>query len=131
VSVRIEEAAKAGGCGLLMVELDRKPGDETPRVTIRNIRPFEGMTMATRLRLDVMLDDPAGAAALARALEGLRGGRGELHLFARLPDGGTAHLLAGRDYMFDAEMVQRIEKLPGVASARLAPIEGPRLALVG
>jgi len=33
--------------------------------------------------------------------------------------------------MFDAEMVQRIEKLPGVASARLAPIEGPRLALVG
>lgn len=131
VSVRIEEAAKAGGCGLLMVELDRKPGDETPRVTIRNIRPFEGMTMATRLRLDVTLDDPVGAAALAGALEGLRGGRGELHLFASLPDGSAAHLVAGRDYMFDAEMVQRIEKLPGVATARLAPIEGPRLALVG
>ena len=131
VSVRIEEAAKAGGCGLLMVELDRKPGDETPRVTIRNIRPFEGMTMATRLRLDVTLDDPAGAAALAGALEGTRGGRGELHLFALLADGQSAHLIGGRDYMFDAEMVQRIEKLPGVASARLAPIEGPRLALVG
>ena len=131
VSVRIEEAAKAGGCGLLMVELDRKPGDETPRVTIRNIRPFEGMTMATRLRLDVTIDDPAGAAALAGALDGMRGGRGELHLFALLPDGGKAHLLAGRDYLFDAEMVQRIEKLPGIASARLAPIEGPRLALVG
>ncbi len=131
VSVRIEEAAKAGGCGLLSVELDRKPGDETPRVTIRNIRPFEGMTIATRLRLDVTLDDPAGATALARALEGLRGGRGELHLFANLPNGDTAHLIAGRDYLFDAEMVQRIEKLPGVAAARLAPVEGPRLALVG
>ncbi len=95
VSVRIEEAAKAGGCGLLMVELDRKPGDETPRVTIRNIRPFEGMTMATRLRLDVTLDDPAGAAALAGALDGMRGGRGELHLFARCPMAANAHLSPG------------------------------------
>lgn len=131
VSARVEETAREGGCGLLTVELDRKPGEETPRVTIRNIRPFEGMTMATRLRLDVTLDSPAGASALAAMLGEGRGGRGELHLFAALPDGGHAHLLARRDYMFDAELVSRIEKLPGVASARLGPIEGPKLALVG
>ncbi|MDB5737116.1 MAG: polymerase subunit alpha, partial [Sphingomonas bacterium] len=131
VSARIEEAAKAGGCGLLSVELDRRPGEETPRVTVRNIRPFEGMTMATRLRLDVTIDDAVGAAALAGLLGGMRGGRGELHVFCPLPDGDVAEMLCGRDFLFDAELVAGIERLPGVAKARLAPIEGPRLALVG
>jgi DNA polymerase-3 subunit alpha len=132
VSLRIEAAAKAGGCGLLSVELDRKPGEETPRVTIRNIRLFEGMTMATRLRLDVTIDDPAAAATLAAILSGARGGRGELHIFAAVPGGGEdTHLLCGRDFMFDAELVARIERLAGIRTTRLAPIEGPRLALVG
>ncbi|WP_454882726.1 DNA polymerase III subunit alpha [Sphingomonas oryzagri] len=131
VSARIEETAKAGGCGLLAVELDRRDADETPRVTIRGIRPFEGMTMATRLKLDVAIEQPAAAAALADLLASQRGGRGELHLYAALPDGRRAHLIAGRDYSFDAELVARIEKFPGVGSARLGPIEAPRLALVG
>jgi DNA polymerase-3 subunit alpha len=132
IAARIEETAKSGGCGLLSVELDRRDGDETPRVTIRNIRPFDGLSMAsTRLRLDVTLTQPEAAGALAGLLADKRGGRGELHLFAALPDGGRAHLLAARDYAFDAELVARIETLAGVAAARLGPIEAPRLALVG
>ncbi|MBA2936365.1 DNA polymerase III subunit alpha [Sphingomonas sp. CGMCC 1.13654] len=132
VSARIEETAKAGGCGLLAVELDRREGDETPRVTIRGIRPFDGMSMATtRLRLDVVVDVPEAAEALAAILSDKCGGRGELHLSAKMPDGLRAHLLAGRGYNFDAELVARIEKLPGIGSARLGPIEAPRLALVG
>ncbi len=71
-SARIEEVAKVGGCGLLSVELDRKPGEEMPRVTIRNIRPFEGMTIATRLRLDVALEDSEGVFALAALLADAR-----------------------------------------------------------
>jgi DNA polymerase-3 subunit alpha len=132
VSVKVEEAAKVGGCGLLSVELDRKPGEETPRVTIRAIRPFEGMTVATRLRLDVTLATAAGATALAAQLaEGRGSGRGELHILAALPDGGHAHLMAGRDFLLDAELVAQIEKLPGVVAVRLGPIEAPKLALVG
>ena len=114
------------------MELDRRDADETPRVTIRGIRPFDGMSMATtRLKLDVTVDAPGAADALAAILSEKRGGRGELHLFATMPDGRHAHLLAGRDYSFDAELVARIEKLPGIGSARLGPIEAPRLALVG
>jgi len=132
VSARIEETAKAGGCGLLAVELDRRDADETPRVTIRGIRPFDGLSMtATRLRLDIAIERPEAVAALAGLLADQRGGRGELHLYAALPDGRRAHLVAGRDYAFDAELVSRIEKLPGIGSARLGPIEAPRLALVG
>src|SRR5688500_11040369 len=38
----LEAAAKSGGCGLMTVELDRRPGDETPRVTIKRFQPLEG-----------------------------------------------------------------------------------------
>jgi DNA polymerase-3 subunit alpha len=131
ISADLEAAAKNGGCGLLMVELDRPSGDETPRVTVRGIRPFEGMTMAARLRLDVTIAEPAGAAALAALLAGARGGRGELRIHVALPAGGSAELLCGRDLLLDAELVARIERLPGVANARLGPIHAPRLALVG
>jgi DNA polymerase III subunit alpha len=134
IAPHIEEAAKAGGCGLLSVELDRKDGEETPRVTIRNIRSFEGMTMmTTRLKLEVVMEAPTAAAALAALLAERRGqgGRGELHIQAALPDGGHLPMLCGRDYSVDAELVAIIEKLPGIASARLGPIDPPRLALVG
>jgi DNA polymerase-3 subunit alpha len=33
VAADIESAAKVSGCGLLTVELDRRPGEEAPRVT--------------------------------------------------------------------------------------------------
>ena len=131
VSAKIEEIGKENGCALLTVELDRKPGEETPRVTVRNIRPFEGMTTAARLRLDVTLADATGPAALAALLADARGGRGELHIFAGLPGGGYAHLVAGRDFMFDAELAQQAEKLPGIASVQLVPVEAPKLALAG
>jgi DNA polymerase-3 subunit alpha len=125
VSAKIEEAARVGGCGLLTVELDRRGEDEQPRVTVRAIRPLEGMTMATRLKLDVTVDDAAAVAALATLLADARGGRGELHIHA---DGGP-EIAAGHDFVFDAELVAAVERVPGVVSARLAPLVA--LALVG
>jgi DNA polymerase-3 subunit alpha len=134
VSALVEEAAKHGGCGLLSVELDRKEGEETPRVTIRSIRAFEGMSIGTggtRLAMEVVVEAPEAAMALAELLAGHRGGRGELWLRARLPCGGEARLIEGHDYLFDAELVAKVERMPGISAARLAPIPGPRLALVG
>ena len=40
-SAALESAAKTGGCGLLTVELDRRAGDEAPRVTIKRFQPLE------------------------------------------------------------------------------------------
>jgi DNA polymerase-3 subunit alpha len=129
-SADIESAAKAGACVLVTAELDRRPGEETPRVTIRRIQSFETMTNATRLRIDVTADDPHALPALAALVQGERGGRGELMLTAILPDGREAQLQLGRDYLLDAELAARIERLPGVRSVALAAIEGQRLALV-
>jgi DNA polymerase III subunit alpha len=124
----LEEAARAGGCGLLSVELDKRPGEETPRVTIRGIRPFEGLSANTRLELHVEVSDPAALASLASLVE--RGGRGELRLKVRTAE-GEADVRLGRDFRLDAELAARIERLPGVVAVTLKAAELPRLALVG
>jgi DNA polymerase-3 subunit alpha len=130
VSEEIEAAAKAGDCLLLTVELDRRPGEETPRVTIRRVQPLDALSNNSRLRLEVETDDPMAIPALAALVEGERGGRGELVLNALLPAGGRAKVRLGRDLLLDAELAARIERLPGVTAVRLMTAEQPRLALV-
>src|SRR4030095_2107552 len=39
----LEAAARAQSCGLLSVELDRRAGDETPRVTVQRSQPPESL----------------------------------------------------------------------------------------
>jgi DNA polymerase-3 subunit alpha len=129
VAAQVEEAAKGGGCGLLGVELDRRPGEEAPRVTIRNIQSFESLSKRTRLQLEVEVEDEAGIRKLGAAVAGERGGNGVLRLRARL-ESGAADLILGRDFLLDAEMAARVERVEGVLSVRLSVADPPRLALV-
>lgn len=130
VSTELEAAAKSGACLLMTVELDRRPGEETPRVTIRRVQSFESMTNSSRLRLEIEMDDPSALGVLAALLEGERGGKGELILTTRWPHGGSARIRLGRDFLLDAELAARIERLPGVSAIQLGMAETPRLALV-
>ncbi|WCT75413.1 DNA polymerase III subunit alpha [Sphingomonas naphthae] len=129
VSADLEQAAKAGGCGLLTVEVDRRPGEETPRVTIRGVQPFEGMATTVRLRLTIETDDPRALPALAQLVAGARGGRGEIRLIAHLPDGGILPMALGGDFQLDAELAARIERLPRVTTT-LATVPVPSLRMV-
>lgn len=125
----LEDAARVGGCGLLSVELDKRPGEETPRVTIKRIQPFEGLTTNSRLVLQIEVEDPVALPAVAALVSELRGGRGELRLLAR-SDAGEADVRLGRDFRLDAELAARIERVPGIAKVSLKAAELPRLALV-
>ena len=125
----LEEAARIGGCGLLSVELDKRAGEEAPRVTIKGIKPFEGLSTNARLVLQIELDDASAMAGLAALVSTARGGRGELRLLARTA-AGEADVRLGRDLTLDAELAARIERLPGVVSVSLKAAELPKLALV-
>ena len=37
---RSRPRSRSGGCGLMTVELDRRPGDEAPRVTVKRFQPL-------------------------------------------------------------------------------------------
>ena len=80
-----------GGCGLLTVELDRRPGEETPRVTVKRIQPFETLASSARFVLELSVATPAAMAALGALLAEARGGaRRSVGAMRPLPDGGDA-----------------------------------------
>jgi DNA polymerase-3 subunit alpha len=126
----LERAAKTGACLLLTVELDRRPGEETPRLTVRATRPLDGMVANTRLIMEIAVADAGAPALLAPLIARAAGGRGEVRLL--IENGNDrACLRVGRNISVDAELAAAIERVPGVSAVRLAPIETPRLALVG
>ncbi|HYJ83144.1 MAG TPA: DUF655 domain-containing protein, partial [Allosphingosinicella sp.] len=128
-SAQVEAAAKSGACALLNVELDRRPGEEAPRVTIRSLQLFEALSKRARLQLEVEVDDVGAIARLQAATADERGGHGELHLKVKL-DRGEALLVLGRDFRLDAELAARLERIEGVAAVRLSVAPQARLALV-
>ena len=111
----IEEMAREGDCALLIVELDRLPGEETPRVTIRGVEPFRELATTSRMELVVDADDPKAVMALAQLLSHARGGRSEVFLRAPVGEGRAARLFLGDDYMIGADQVDAIALTPGLA----------------
>jgi DNA polymerase-3 subunit alpha len=127
----MEAAAKAGACGLLTVELDRRSGDDSPRVTIKRFQPLEKLAKASRIQLEVRLADATLAPALARELDSHRGSNGVVRFVVPISGGREATLLVGRDFLLDAELAARLERIAGEGSVTLSVQEPPRLALVG
>jgi len=127
----LEAAAKAGQCGLLSVELDRRAGDETPRVTIKRFQPLSDLAKRTRLQMTVRVADAGMAVQISRELSSARGANGLLRFIVPISTGGEAVIVAGRDYALDAELAARVERVAGEGSVDLSVQEPPKLALVG
>ena len=130
-SAAIEAATKAGACGLLTVELDRRAGDEAPRITVKRFQPLESLAKNTRLQLTVRVGDGQGCAQVATELAAARGGNGVVRLIVRIAGAGEAVVLIGRDFALDGELAARVERITGEGSVDLSAQETPKLALVG
>jgi DNA polymerase-3 subunit alpha len=126
----LEAAAKTGQCGLLTVELDRRAGDDTPRVAIKRIQPLSELAKRTRLQMIVHAAQLPEIERIVAELEGSRGGNGKVKLVVLIASGGSAEVIAGRDFVLDAELAARIERITGEGTVELSTQE-PRLALVG
>ena len=127
----LEAAAKAGQCGLLGVELDCRPGDETPRVTIKRFQPLSDVAKRTRLQMTVRGSSTASVQQIVRDLADARGSNGLVRLIVQTAEGGEAMIVIGRDFALDGELASRIEHIAGEGSVELSVQEPPRLALVG
>jgi DNA polymerase-3 subunit alpha len=127
----LEAAAKAGGCGLLTVELDRRTGDDTPRVTIKRFQPLSELAKRTRLQMTIRVTDASAIERISRELSLAHGSNGAVRFVLPLRSGGEALVLAGRDYALDGELASRIERIAGDGNVDLSAQEPPKLALVG
>src|SRR5205085_10447274 len=116
----LEAAAKAGHCGLLGVELDRRSGDETPRVTIKRFQPLTDLAKRTRLQMTIRAPTAAVAERIAQELRDARGSNGLLRFIVGMASGGEAVIIAGRDYALDAELAARVERIAGEGSVDLS-----------
>jgi DNA polymerase-3 subunit alpha len=127
----LRTAAERAACGLLTVELDRRAGDDTPRVAIKRFQPIESLAKRTRLQMVVTVKDAALMPQVAAELAQSRGGTGTVRMHLPLANGGDASVLAGRDFALDAELAARIERIVGEGAVDLSIQEPPKLALVG
>jgi len=127
----LEAAARGAQCGLLTVELDRRAGDEGPRVTIKRFQPLSELAKRTRLQMIVRVPDSALVPALANELAAARGGNGIVRFLMPLASGGEAEVLVGRDFALDGELAAHVERITGEGSVDLSVQEPPKLALVG
>jgi DNA polymerase-3 subunit alpha len=112
------------------VELDRRAGDDAPRVTIKRFQPLSDLAKRTRLQMTVRVPDGATAERIARELAEARGSNGLLRFVVPLASGGEAVVMAGRDYALDGELAARIERIAGEGNVDLSIQEPPKLALV-
>jgi len=127
----LETAAKSGQCGLLTVELDRRAGDETPRVTIKRFQPLTDLAKRTRLQMTVRIADACAAQRIAGELMERRGSNGLVRFLIPMSSGGEAMVVVGRDFALDGEVGATIERITGEGSVDLSAMEPPKLALVG
>ncbi len=130
-SVALETAAKSGACGLMRVELDRRTGEDAPRVTIKQFQPLESLAKRTRLLLSLRVDDAAAIGGIARELAHARGGNGMIRAILPVSEGREATLVLGRDFNLDADLAARLTRVLGEGAVELSAQEPPRLALVG
>ncbi|HET8533963.1 MAG TPA: DNA polymerase III subunit alpha, partial [Sphingomicrobium sp.] len=127
----LRAAADRLECGLLTVELDRRAGDDAPRVAIKRFQPIDSLAKRTRLQMVVTVESPALMLQIAAELGAVRGGNGTVRFRLPLSSGGEASVLAGRDFALDAELAARIERIVGEGAVDLSVQEPPKLALVG
>jgi DNA polymerase-3 subunit alpha len=130
-TVALEAAAKAGQCGLLTVELDKRPGDESPRVTVKRFQPLTELAKRTRLQMTVRLPDASAIERLAAVVAGARGSNGVLRFIVPAAQAAEASIIAGRDFLLDAELAARVEAIAGEGNVDLSVQEPPKLSLVG
>ncbi|HET9397632.1 MAG TPA: DNA polymerase III subunit alpha, partial [Sphingomicrobium sp.] len=130
-SAALEAAAKSALCGLMTVELDRRPGEDTPRVTIKRFQPLDSLAKRTRLLLNLRIADDSSIVAIGRELASARGGNGVIRAVVPISEGREATLILGREFDLDADLAARLTRVLGEGAVELSAQEPPRLALVG
>jgi DNA polymerase-3 subunit alpha len=124
----MEVAARESACLLLHVELDRRAGEETPRLAVRATQPLDARATTLRLRMEIAVLDRSGLPALAQLLADAHGGRSEIDLVVTAV-GQDVRLRIGSDFKVDADLASSVERLPGMGTVQLDRLVGSEPAV--
>ena len=107
---------------LVSAELLWRPGEDTPRVTVRGVKPLAALAAQSRCRLTVELGGAGAIDGLIALLGKARGGRGEVLARVPLAMGGRANVSLGLDFAIDVEVRGKVERLRGVGAVELTAV---------
>jgi DNA polymerase-3 subunit alpha len=122
--------AKDGTCLLLNVELDSPSPDEPPRITVRSARPLAEVTSAAKMMLQLEVSSADAVAELALLLRRDPAGTGEVRAKLRTAGGNEPMVCLGRDFHLDADLVERLIGIEGLANVALTARSQRSLRLV-
>ena len=129
VCPQLAEWAKNGTCLLLSVELDQRPGDDAPGITIKSAQPLEGLVASTRFKMCLEIETSDAFYHLQHLIAPLQGGRGEVVAKTRAANGQPVPILLGNKFRLDVELVEKVKAIQGVSYVALEPIR-PHLTVV-
>ena len=127
----LEAAAKAGSAACCPSSSTAAPETRRPGSRSSAFQPLTDLAKRTRLQMTVRIADAAMVAAHSASSRMPAGRTASCASSSRLLAGGEATLVAGRDFLLDAELAARIERISGEGSVDLSIQEPPKLALVG
>lgn len=119
----LAEWAKTGECLLLNVEMDLPAGEEIPRIAVRSAKPLAGLVSSTQFKMLLDIDRDDAFLRLKNLILPLGGGRSEVVVRTRAPNGKTADIVLGRKFRLDVELVDKVKEIDGVGHVELAPVK--------
>ncbi len=123
VCPQLAEWAKDGTCLLVSVELDQRPGDETPGITIKSAKPLEGLVASTRFKMCLEIEAVDAFHQLQHLIAPLQGGRSEVVAKTRAANGQSVPILLGNKFRLDVELVEKVKAIQGVSHVALEPVK--------
>ena len=108
----LEARGQGGACGLMTVELDRRPGDDTPRVTVKRFQPLDSLAKRTRLHAPMRIAAARSSAGRPRAGQ-RRGGNGVVALILPVSDGAGNAWSSAAICKLDADLAARLTRILG------------------
>ena len=110
------------GRPLLSVELDRRGGDEAPRVAVKRFQPLAELARRTRLQMVVRLPHGVPVSRIALEFAASRGGNGTLRFVVPTAGHGEAVILAG---FLPAQVDESVRLIPGVTDVLVEVVWEP------
>jgi DNA polymerase III subunit alpha len=119
---QLGEWAKDGTCLLLTVELDQRPGDEAPGITIKSAKPLAGLVASTRFKMCMDINTVDAFHQLQHLIAPLNEGKSEVLVTTKDSQGRPVPILLGRKFRLDVELVEKVKAIDGIGNVGLEPV---------
>lgn len=121
VAAALAEHAKTSDCVLMDVEMDMKEGDETPRLSIKTVRPLADMVQNASIQMELHISDNDAFHHLANIMAPYSNGKGHLVAHIHCHDSEIPMIL-GTNFLLNDDIAAKVAQINGIHNVVIAPL---------